>query len=189
MEVWRKKWGHFLGKTHSLGRKHTYSIFLEGMNGPTSRVFLKWNGSSLMGKKNILVWPKGMRLNATEFSKKVKFQRLLPYIFNFKVLSSNSHLNKKSNMFQRHYCTVLYETGFSEETTKEIKCSTFSMECLLWNVFLYEFFWVLLSSCLCPSIWLMIKEIFCCILTQSLSAPLCQLLHTDVSLLSQTQYV
>lgn len=140
MEVWRKKWGHFLGKTHSLGRKHTYSIFLEGMNGPTSRVFLKWNGSSLMGKKNILVWPKGMRLNATEFSKKVKFQRLLPYIFNFKVLSSNSHLNKKSNMFQRHYCTVLYETGFSEESTKEIKCSTFSMECLLWNVFLYEFF-------------------------------------------------
>ena len=66
---------------------------------------VKWIISD--GKKNILVWPRGMRVNAIEFSKKVKFQRLSPYIFYFKVLSSNSHLNRKSNMFQRHNCASI----------------------------------------------------------------------------------
>lgn len=111
---------------------------------------VKWIISD--GKKNILVWPRGMRVNAIEFSKKVKFHRLSPCIFNFKVLSSNSHLNRKSNMFQRHNCASISRNRTFWRKVPEIQGSAFSMECLLWNTL-----WIFLCIaffCLFPSIWL-----------------------------------
>lgn len=136
------------------------------------------------GKKNILVWPSDKSVNATGFSKKVKFQRFLLYISKFEVSFSNSNLDRKSNMYQKHNCvSVAWNRVFWRKYQRDLRFCLFHGVPSLKHFPLWFFcapFFLVYSL---PYGWgdkgnLLLNP-------DSDSAPFCQLLHIDGYLLSQ----